>query len=122
MSNGYIVRVWVKGTPSKGGIFNGTAFFINSNTLLTAKHVVEGYEKIYLSEVQSGGTLTIEAEDIQLCEKRDIAILKTKRSYNIDGVTLSNNITEKCQVDIHGYHDEESTVNHTSTPPHLPTH
>jgi len=38
--------------------FNGTAFFINKNTLLTAKHVVEGYKNISISEINGGGVFT----------------------------------------------------------------
>ena len=34
-----IVRVWI-GKPFKDGDFNGTAFFIDGHTLVTAKHVV----------------------------------------------------------------------------------
>jgi V8-like Glu-specific endopeptidase len=34
-----VVRVWI-GKPNNDGHFNGTAFFINKNTLVTAKHVV----------------------------------------------------------------------------------
>jgi len=46
-----VVRVWL-GDPTDNGKFSGTAFFINENTLVTAKHVIrrytEGYD-IYIS-------------------------------------------------------------------------
>ena len=42
-----IVRVWI-GRPFKDGHFNGTAFFIDGHTLVTAKHVVTNRDgKVY---------------------------------------------------------------------------
>ena len=46
-----IVRVWI-GDPFDGGKFNGTAFFIDEDTLLTAKHVVKNYlDNIFINRL-----------------------------------------------------------------------
>ena len=74
-----IVRVWI-GRPFKDGHFNGTAFFIDGHTLVTAKHVVTNrdgkvYENIFISNTQDGGIVPI--DNVKPCE-RDLAILKVK--------------------------------------------
>ncbi len=77
---GAVVRVW-DGLPVNKGRFVGTAFFIDSRTLLTAKHVVENPEYgIYLDGTPGGGKEKIEPENIHLCD-RDVAILITSRSF-----------------------------------------
>ncbi len=88
--------------------FNGTAFFINSNTLLTAKHVVDKCKNVAITEIDGGGILPI--DDIKLCE-RDIAILKTKREFNIPNITFFKNIREGMEVKIEGFYDERSSIN-----------
>ena len=72
-----IVRVWI-GDPYDKGHFNGTAFFIDEHTLVTAKHVVlnsqnEIYQDIYLTNTPDGGVTPI--DDVVLC-KRDMVVLK----------------------------------------------
>jgi len=77
-----VVRLW-NGLPEKqGSRFIGTAFFIASNTLLTAKHIVNKYPVIYLDGVPGGGKDKIDPENIILCENRDVAILKVSISYD----------------------------------------
>ncbi|HFU76697.1 MAG TPA: serine protease [Arcobacter sp.] len=107
-----IVRVF---REMKGSFkFQGTAFFINENTLITAKHVVEnpvkqGY-KIYVSDTSSGGgKLHILSEDIEFCD-RDIAILKTRRKFPIEEVAFTD-LELESQIQIKGYHNENGTIN-----------
>jgi len=103
-----VVRVLIK---SLNGVyqFNGTAFFLNENTLVTAKHVLESALKnayeVYISEIPNGGKLKILHENITFCE-RDIAIFKTKKRFDIKPIELSNALKEKCEVTIEGYHNE----------------
>jgi len=103
-----VVRVLIK--PPNGIFqFNGTAFFINEKSLVTAKHVLEsaiekGYE-IYISDIPNGGKLLIPHNTIELCE-RDIAIFKTKKKFDIEPIETSHELKERCEVTIEGYHNE----------------
>jgi len=92
--------------------FQGTAFFINECTLITAKHVLEnplkrGYE-IWLSDIPNGGKLLLLKDDIEFC-KRDIAILRTKKKFEIEEVFFTDLAFEK-EVKIQGYHNENGTI------------
>jgi hypothetical protein len=92
--------------------FQGTAFFINECTLITAKHILEnplkrGYE-IWLSDIPNGGKLLITEYDIDSCE-RDIAILRTKKKFEIEEVFFTDLAFEK-KVKIQGYHNEDGTI------------
>lgn len=92
--------------------FQGTAFFINACTLITAKHVLEnplkrGYE-IWLSDIPNGGKLLLLKDDIEFC-KRDIAILRTKKKFEIEEVFFTDLAFEK-EVKIQGYHNENGTI------------
>ena len=110
-----VVRVWI-GNPNNGGRFNGTAFFINSNTLITARHVVENYidNRIYINTLSDGSTLPIEKENIQLCP-RDIAILKTKIELNIPKINFTKKIEQEYKVNIKGFDgNEKSSINKLS--------
>jgi len=105
-----ITRVWI-GNPFEGGHFNGTAFFIDEDTLVTAKHVVlnpndELYENIFLTNTPDGGLTPV--EEVVLCE-RDIAILKVKKSFTIDEVTFSKALREEIEVNILGFYDKSSS-------------
>ena len=105
-----IVRVWI-GDPYKDGHFNGTAFFIDKHTLVTAKHVVQNrdgelYSNIFLSNMPDGG-MTPVAEVVE-CE-RDMAVLKVKKSFEIDEVTFSDELNEGDEVNVRGFYDGESS-------------
>ena len=107
-----IVRVWI-GHPYDGGIFNGTAFFINTNMLLTAKHVIANasntiYNDIYLSDTPDGGIVPI--DETILC-KRDIAILKIKNSFNIVDIEFTKELSIGIDVEICGFHDKDGARN-----------
>ena len=116
-----IVRVLIK---TSAGVFkfNGTAFFLNENTLVTAKHVVEhamkSGDEVYISEIPNGGKLRIFHENISLCS-RDMAVLKTKKRFKIESIVVSDKLEEKCEVVIEGYHNEDgaksSYVHHVSS-------
>lgn len=106
------VRVWIK-HPYESGNFNGTAFFIENNTLLTAKHVVldrEGniYSEIYLNDTPDGGIILI--DEVVLCE-RDIAILKIKRGFSIPEISFTSNLNIGSEVQIYGFHDKDGIRN-----------
>jgi len=110
--NAGIVRVLVEYSGIKN--FNGTAFFINSNTLITAKHVLEeainsGYG-IYLSELPRGGQLPIPYNAITQCEENDIAIIRTSNSYDIPKILFTNNLKTGSNIIIRGYHNEDGEI------------
>jgi len=97
-----VVRVWI-GDPTNNGRFSGTAFFINSNTLITAKHVVKYYKEsdIYINTLSDGSTLKI--DKIIFCEK-DIAILTIKRDfYTFPKINFTKKIEQKDRVYIKGF-------------------
>ncbi len=105
-----IVRVWI-GRPFKDGHFNGTAFFIDGHTLVTAKHVVTNrdgkvYENIFISNTQDGGIVPI--DDITPCE-RDLAVLKIKKLYEVSNVSFTNSMKEGDDVYLIGYYDNNSS-------------
>ena len=107
-----VVRVWV-GHPYEGGHFNGTAFFISGNTLLTAKHVItdskgEKYSNVYLSDTPDGGIVPI--SEIILC-KRDISVLKIKKKFNITDILFINDLDTNMSVKICGFHDKDGARN-----------
>ena len=93
--------------------FNGTAFFINENTLITAKHVVtnrsnEIYNDIFINEIPNSGDLPI--DEVKLCD-RDIAILKVKKKfYNIPNIKFTAKMKESDIVVIHGYFDKRGGI------------
>jgi len=105
-----IVRVWI-GDPYKEGHFNGTAFFIDEHTLVTAKHVVQNrdaelYPNIYLSNMPDGGVTPV--SEVIECE-RDMAILKVIKAFQIDRVTFSDELNEGDKVNVRGFYDHESS-------------
>lgn len=105
-----IVRVWI-GDPYHEGHFNGTAFFVDEHTLVTAKHVVQNrdeelYSDIYLSNMPDGG-MTPVAEVIE-CE-RDMVVLKVKKAFAIDEVSFSDGLSEGDKVNVRGFYDHESS-------------
>ena len=107
-----ITRVWI-GEPFEGGRFNGTAFFIDGNTLVTAKHVVvnrdeEKYENVFLSTTPDGGVTPVVS--IELCE-RDIAILKVKKAFEINKINMlfTDELSVGDSVNIVGFYDKNSS-------------
>ena len=105
-----IVRVWI-GDPYDEGHFNGTAFFVDEHTLVTAKHVVENnkgevYEDIFLTNTPDGGVIPV--FEVERCE-RDMAILKVKKAFHIDAVSFSNDLSLDDRVNIRGYYDKKSS-------------
>ena len=105
-----IVRVWI-GDPYNDGHFNGTAFFIDEHTLVTAKHVVldhdtKVYTNIYLSNMPDGGVTPV-AEVIEC--KRDIVLLKVKKAFKIDAVTFTDKLNEGEEVNVRGFYDADSS-------------
>jgi hypothetical protein len=105
-----IVRVWI-GDPFNNGHFNGTAFFIDAHTLVTAKHVIidskdEVYKNITLSNVPYGGVIPV--YEVVLC-LRDIAILKVKKAFKIDKIYFSNSIEIAEDVKVIGFYDKSSS-------------
>ncbi len=107
-----IVRVW-SGDPTNGGAFIGTAFFIDSSTLVTAKHVVEGKDNICVNELPNSGVLPISKNDITLCE-RDIAVINLKKSYKIEKKLSQQDLEIGLDIKIHGYFDGTSEQNEFS--------
>ena len=106
-----VVRILIKNSNALFK-FNGTAFFINDNTLVTAKHVVENAMKkdyeIYISEIPNGGKLLIPLDAIQLCE-RDIAVFRIKKKFDIEKVDFIDTLKVKSNVLIEGYHNENGS-------------
>ena len=105
-----IVRVWI-GDPYKDGHFNGTAFFIDSHTLVTAKHVVldrddKVYTNINLSNMPDGGVTPV-AEVVEC--KRDMVVLKVKKVFEIDAVTFTDGLSEGDKVNVRGFYDGDSS-------------
>ena len=105
-----IVRIWI-GNPYEGGNFNGTAFFIDDQTLVTAKHVIvdrngEMYKNVFISNTPDGGITPIES--IQLCEK-DLAIIKVKKTFIIEDIVFSKKIIEGLDVNVIGFYDKDSS-------------
>jgi len=105
-----IVRVWI-GDPYKDGHFNGTAFFIDEHTLVTAKHVVldrddKLYTNINLSNMPDGGVTPV-AEVVEC--KRDMVVLKVKKAFEIDTVTFTDKLNEGDKVNIRGFYDGDSS-------------
>jgi len=106
-----VVRVWI-GNPYEKGHFNGTAFFIDAQTLVTAKHVVtnragEVYDNIFLGNTPDGGIIPI--DEVQLC-KRDLAILKVKKSFLVTHTLFSKEIKEGNDVTLFGFYDNDSSL------------
>ena len=109
-----IVRI-IRAESSTIRKFTGTAFFIDSDTLVTAKHVVEpsikkGY-KLYLSEIPDGGNLFISYNSIKLCNERDMAVIKLKREFDIPKVSFLNKLELGLDVKLIGYHNEYGSIN-----------
>ena len=105
-----IVRVWI-GDPYSEGHFNGTAFFIDAHTLVTAKHVVvnrynELYEEINLTNTPDGGMTPV--DEVILCE-RDMAVLKVKKAFAIDPVSFSDKLQIENMVNVRGFYDHNSS-------------
>ena len=105
-----IVRVWI-GDPYKDGHFNGTAFFIDEHTLVSAKHVVldrddKVYTNINLSNMPDGGVTPV-AEVVEC--KRDMVVLKVKKAFEIDTVTFTDKLNEGDKVNIRGFYDGDSS-------------
>jgi len=105
-----VVRVWI-GNPYEEGHFNGTAFFIDAQTLVTAKHVVtdrEGklYENIFLGNTPDGGIIPV--DEVQFC-KRDLAILKVKKSFSVVPKLFTKEMQEGNDVRLIGFYDNDSS-------------
>ena len=105
-----VVRVWI-GEPYKEGQFNGTAFFIDTHTLVTARHVVtnrEGkvYENIFLGDTPDGSIVPV--DEVQLC-KRDLAILTVKKSFKVEPKLFTDAIEEGSDVLVVGFYDHNSS-------------
>ena len=105
-----VVRVWI-GNPYENGKFNGTAFFIDNQTLVTAKHVVcnragEVYNDIYLGNTPDGGVIPV--DEVEVCS-RDLAILKVKKSFRIERHIFTKNIEEGVDVGVVGFYDKDSS-------------
>ena len=105
-----ITRVWI-GDPYDEGHFNGTAFFIDEHTLVTAKHVIENskgelYKDIFLTNTPDGGVTPV--FEVERCE-RDMALLRVKQTFNIDAVSFSQSLNVDDIVNIRGYYDKKSS-------------
>ena len=105
-----VVRVWI-GNPYENGKFNGTAFFIDNQTLVTAKHVVcnragEVYNDIYLGNTPDGGVIPV--DEVEVCS-RDLAILKVKKSFRIERHIFTKKIEEGVDVGVVGFYDKDSS-------------
>jgi hypothetical protein len=105
-----VVRVWI-GKPYEDGKFNGTAFFIDAQTLITAKHVVtnragETYQNIFLGNTPDGGIIPI--DEVKICT-RDLAILKVKKSFSIEHTPFTKEIKEGSDVTLIGFYDNDSS-------------
>jgi len=100
-----VVRVWI-GNPNQQGRFNGTAFFVDGTTLITAKHVVSNHKKIYITDTSDGGIVPI--DEVELCD-RDIAILRVKKRFDIVAPSFANEIVEGSNVNIVGFYDNHSS-------------
>lgn len=105
-----VVRVWI-GNPYENGKFNGTAFFIDNQTLVTAKHVVcnraeEVYRDIYLGNTPDGGVIPV--DEVEVCS-RDLAILKVKKSFRVEPHRFTKKIEEGVDVIVIGFYDKDSS-------------
>lgn len=107
-----ITRVWI-GNPYDKGHFNGTAFFIDEQTLVTAKHVVQDrngllYEEIFLTDTPDAGLTPV--SDVLFCE-RDIALLKVKKSFKISKKNrlFTNALSVGDRVNVVGFYDKDSS-------------
>jgi len=105
-----VVRVWI-GNPHNEGRFNGTAFFIDTHTLVTAKHVItnregEVYDNIFLGNTPDGGIIPI--DEVQLCQ-RDLAVLTVKKDFQIEVASFTKEIKEGEDVEIIGFYDANSS-------------
>ena len=105
-----IVRVWI-GDPHEDGHFNGTAFFIDEHTLVTAKHVVldhddKVYTNIYLSNMPDGGVTPV--AEVVKC-KRDMVVLRVKKAFEIDAVIFTDELNEGDEVNVRGFYDGDSS-------------
>lgn len=105
-----VVRVWIE-HPYSNGRFNGTAFFIKKNILVTAKHVVVDrnnnlYENIFITDAPDAGITPI---DEVLLYDRDIAVLKVKKEFDISDVSFTYSINQGDVVNIFGFSDKDSS-------------
>lgn len=110
MGNIDVVRIWI-GHPYEDGNFNGTAFFIDANTLVTAKHVIVDrnntvYNNIFISDTDDGGILPV-VETI-LCQ-RDLAILKVKKPFKIQRIDFTKEVHRTDVVQVFGFYDKNTS-------------
>ena len=81
------VRVF-NGNPDHGGRFEGTAFFIGEQQLLTARHVLDSCPNGVFLRVPDGGVLAVETSQMQRFE-RDIATIHLPRAFPIAPLLLA---------------------------------
>ena len=103
------VRVF-NGNPEQGGRFEGTAFFIRPQQLLTARHVLESCPNGVFLRVPDGGVLAVEAQWIEAFE-RDVATIYLPRSFPITPLLLARNPPNLGDaVTLYGFFDEQQSL------------
>ena len=108
------VRVF-NGNPEQGGGFEGTAFFIRPQQLLTARHVLESCPNGVFLRVPDGGVLEIAAQQMEKFE-RDVATIYLPRSFPITPLLLARN-PPKLQdaVTLCGFFDAQQSLHQRPT-------
>ncbi|MEN9500999.1 MAG: hypothetical protein RI964_284 [Pseudomonadota bacterium] len=108
------VRVF-NGNPEQGGGFEGTAFFIRPQQLLTARHVLESCPNGVFLRVPDGGVLAIESQWVEAFE-RDVATIHLPRAFPITPLLLARS-PPKLQdaVTLCGFFDAQQSLHQRQT-------
>lgn len=108
------VRVF-NGNPEQGGRFEGTAFFIRPQQLLTARHVLESCPNEVFLRVPDGGVLAIVAQQMEKFE-RDVATIHLPRAFPITPLLLARNPPHlQDKVTLRGFFDAQQSIQQRQT-------
>lgn len=108
----FIVRLW-DDHPRNGGKFIGTGFFIDSNKIMTARHILDDNQNdsTYISDMPDKSITKIDYTTI-ISLDRDIDILTLTESYdvNIYEIDFNSDIKRKDLITIVGFIDGEQSI------------